>query len=425
MFPRQIKQLFIAALLLPAIASATPDKYVGTGSCSSSNCHGSVSPRKASNVLQNEYYTWLKHDKHSQAYTVLLKADAKRMASLMGLGEPSKEPLCLKCHATYVPSPEQRGAKYSVEDGVSCESCHGAAERWLETHAVAGVTHQQNLANGLADTASLDKRAQLCVSCHYGDSNKRVTHNLYGAGHPRLSFELDTYGVLEPKHWVVDEDYIKRKGPYVPLAAWFIGQETLAESAVATLLSPELSRNGTFPELSIFDCYSCHHSLADAQWKRRDYGGKPGRLSVNIASLVMLQHALAAIDRPLAEELGNLTATIQEQFQANGATEALQKTQELLKGSIRPMVMKMAADEKSSRAVMKELCLFGTAAVSPKYEVAEQIGMGIQAAMATSPILAKRHKASLDKLFATLAKPDAFNPEAFVKAAKTLSAELS
>lgn len=422
----QIKRVFIVvALLAPAIAVASPDKYVGTGSCSSSNCHGSVNPRKASAVLQNEYYTWLKHDKHSQAYTVLLKPDAKRMASLMALGDPAKEPLCLQCHTTYVPNSAQRDEKYSVEDGVSCESCHGPAERWLETHAVTGETHQQNIANGLADTVSLDQRAQLCVSCHYGDSEKRVVHSLYGAGHPRLSFELDTYGVLQPKHWVVDEDYLRRKGPYVPLAAWFVGQETLSESIVTTLLSPALAKDGMFPELSIFDCYSCHHSLGDGQWKQREYGGSPGRLSVNIAPLVMLQHALAAIDRPLAQELGGLTAAIQEKFQANGAIDALQKTQELLKSRVRPLVLKTGDDESTSQAVMKELCLFGAAAQSIKYEVAEQISMGIQAAMATSPALSKRYKASLDKLFVTLSNPNKFDPIAFAQTAQRLADALS
>jgi predicted CxxxxCH...CXXCH cytochrome family protein len=109
----KIKRLLISVMLFaPAMAFASPDRYMGTGTCSSSNCHGSTHARKSSNVLQNEYFTWLKHDKHSQAYTVLLKADAKRMASLMGLGDPAKEPLCLKCHSTYVPSAAQRGEKY-------------------------------------------------------------------------------------------------------------------------------------------------------------------------------------------------------------------------------------------------------------------------------------------------------------------------
>lgn len=426
----EIKHLFFSVLLFaPSVALGSPerppDKYMGTGTCSSSNCHGSSSPRKSSDVLQNEYYTWLKHDKHSQAYTVLLKADAKRMASLMGLGEPSKEPLCLKCHSTYVPSASQRGEKYDAEDGVSCESCHGPAERWLSTHAVLQATHQENLANGLADTVSLDKRAELCVSCHYGDNDRRVTHDLYGAGHPRLSFELDTYGVLQPKHWVVDEDYLRRKGPYSPLSAWFIGQETLAESIVATLRSPTLAKNGQFPELSIFDCFSCHHNLDEKQWKSRTYGGKPGRLNVNVAPLVMLQHALGALDRPVAQELGQLVGTVQGSFQSDGAADALDQTESLLKTRIHPLVMKIAAGDATSLAVMRELVTFAAASEAPKYEVAEQIGMGIQAAMATSPALAKRYKPALDQLFAGLAKPDDFNPKQFIKAAKRLAAELS
>ncbi len=380
---------------------------------------------RGSNVLQNEYYTWLKHDKHSGAFTVLLKPDARRMASLLNLGDPSREPLCLQCHATYVPDAELRGEKFDIEDGVSCESCHGAAGRWLESHAVAGATHAENRARGLTDTVSLTSRAALCLSCHYGDGDKRVTHDLYGAGHPRLSFELDTFGVMEPKHWVIDDDYLKRKGPYVPVAAWIIGQQALAEGIVRTLSSPELSRNGMFPELSVFDCYSCHHSLSEEQWKRRTYGGKPGRLAVNIAPLLMIREALVALNQPDAPEFAALVSTLHDSYQSDGAPQALARLQALLAGSVGDFARRMPGDEAASLAIMRQLASFGAQAEALKYEAAEQIGMGIQAAMATSPRLSAKFKAPLDRLFVTLESARSFSPAKFKEAASQLALKLS
>ena len=425
-----LKQLFSTALFASLFSFAVEGlteqpKFVGTGSCSSSNCHGSVHPRKGTNVLQNEYVTWLKHDKHSRAYSVLMKSDAKRMAALLNLKDPTKEPLCLKCHSTYVPDQSRRGEKFTPDDGVSCESCHGAAERYLETHTVEGATHEENIKNGLTDTVTLTKRATLCLSCHYGNGDAWVSHDLYGAGHPRLRFELDTFGVLEPKHWVVDDDYLKRKAPYIPLSAWLIGQEAHAECVINSLLDPGIAKRGIFPELSLFDCYSCHHSLTEEQWKSRSYGGEPGRLALNLAPLVMLQQVLGALDASLGEEFGNLVASLQTSYQQDGAEDELKNLQTMLSTRVRPLVLKANTSESVSQDIMRRLATFGAAAQDPKYEVAEQIGMGIQAAMATSPRLAKQYKTSLDQLFATLANSKAFNAERFIAAAAKLSAMLS
>jgi hypothetical protein len=137
-------------LLLPSTLSADPQgapaaKFMGVGSCSASNCHGSVKPLKGSKVLQNEYYTWLKHDKHARAYQSLINKEGQRMANLLGIADASKEPLCLKCHATYNRHTQSHGERYQIEDGVSCESCHGAAERWLSPHTAADASSSVSL----------------------------------------------------------------------------------------------------------------------------------------------------------------------------------------------------------------------------------------------------------------------------------------
>lgn len=398
---------------------------VGPGSCSSSNCHGNVKPLNSSNVLQNEYITWSKHDHHSRAYLTLQNSDSKKIASNLGIGDPTKEPLCLKCHSIYMDSGLPKGDKFRLEDGVSCEACHGAAENYLKSHTVAGTTHADNVANGLTDLPNIDTRATLCLSCHFGTDDKTVNHNLYGAGHPRLTFEIDTFGVLQPKHWVVDADYEKRKGPYVPIRAWLLGQVHHAEAALLALESPTRSKNGALPELSMFDCFSCHHSLTEGQWKKRSYGGKPGQLKLNLPALVILQQAITPLDASLGKELGDDLAALHDTFMKGGDRESIDATQKLLTTKVRPLVQSVKADQPTTRAILSALATYAATHPWPTFELAEQLGMGMQATIASSPELAKLYDRDLKALFATLKSSEAFKPEPFTTAAQKLSQALN
>lgn len=398
----------------------TSDRYQGTGSCSSSNCHGSVNPIKGARILQNEYYTWQKHDSHSKAYSVLLQPDAQKMARHLGLGDPSLEPTCLACHTTFVPEKALRGERYSIEDGVSCESCHGASERWLASHAAAGVTHQQNLKSGMFDTANLEKRAKLCLSCHQGDESKRVTHELYGAGHPRLRFELDTYGMLQPKHWIIDEDYRARKEDYIPLKAWFVGQVVQAQGLIELLKHPHAMR-GNLPELSMFDCYSCHHSLSKAQWRDRSYGGQPGHLRINTTPLLLVQTALQRPDKPLSDKLKALIAQLHTEYPQGDSSVIVSSIRSLLANEVLLVARTFAVDQQACSDTIRALARLGKSIQPLKFELAEQIGMGIQAAAASYASASSEgtdyvSERSLQALFDTIRSADTFTPAEFIKA---------
>lgn len=421
--------VLIAPLLCREVAAEPVGaKYMGTGSCSSSNCHGSVNALRGSHVLQNEYHTWLKHDKHSQAYSVLANHDSKRIAELMRLGDPQQEPLCLSCHATYVPNPSDRGDKYVLEDGVSCESCHGPAEKWLTTHTVAGATHAQNVENGLRDMVVFDKRGKLCLSCHYGTDEKTVNHDLYGAGHPRLSFELDTFGVLQPKHWIIDDDYKQRKGDYSPLHAWFLGQLVQAEETLAALESPKRSKNGTFPELSLFDCNSCHHSLTEDQWKERTYGGRPGQLNLNLPSLVLLREAVIAINPHTGQELKARMNDLHLDYKNDMGRNSIPTIKRILTSQVAPLAEQLATlsseDQKTAKAILRQLSTFASNTPWLKYEVAEQVAMGMQAILASIPSLGAAYKPQLDEIFASLSSSEAFKPDRFTAATRKLASAI-
>ena len=122
----------------PATALETPTlrvgQYVGAATCASGTCHGSVEPRDLYKVKQNEYFIWLKQDRHTQAYNVLLTDKSARIMRNLKIRTKAQESkICLDCHAMNVPKSAQ-ATPIDVAEGISCEACHGPAGGWLAQH---------------------------------------------------------------------------------------------------------------------------------------------------------------------------------------------------------------------------------------------------------------------------------------------------
>ena len=121
-------------LSLSALAAEAPlpiadkDSHMGVFSCAGSTCHGAVQPWQNANILQNEYITWQRKDKHAKAYQVLLNERSKRIARNLGLKSAHTAKICLDCHADNVLE-ARRYRTFQITDGVTCEACHGGAGR--------------------------------------------------------------------------------------------------------------------------------------------------------------------------------------------------------------------------------------------------------------------------------------------------------
>jgi hypothetical protein len=251
-------------------------RYTGPGSCASSACHGSVTPRSENRVLQNEYSTWIVKDKHSKAYASLKGVVGERMAAILGVGKAESAPKCLACHALDVPA-AQRARTFDLSEGVSCENCHGPAAAWLGPHTERDWTHQKSLAAGMYDTRDLTKRSEKCLSCHLGSEEKSVDHETIAAGHPDLYFELDSFSAVMPRHWR------EPGGPGEPENSdrWYDVRELTTGQSVQLKLSllrlASRTRGKAWPEYSDMQCYACHHSLTQPQDSWRQARGYPGR----------------------------------------------------------------------------------------------------------------------------------------------------
>ena len=74
----------------PPLPYQLKDKSMGVVNCANSLCHGSVQPWKDANILQNEYVTWSRVDKHARAYKVLFNEQSARIARNLGLGNAAE-----------------------------------------------------------------------------------------------------------------------------------------------------------------------------------------------------------------------------------------------------------------------------------------------------------------------------------------------
>jgi hypothetical protein len=233
---------------------------------------------------------------------VLKEPRSLRIAKNLGLADAEHAPLCLDCHADNAPE-DRRGPQFNIADGIGCETCHGGASTWLGTH-LSGGSHQANLAAGLYPTDQPLARAEKCLGCHLGDDKRFVTHKMMGAGHPPMPFELDTYTAIEPAHFVVNESYIQRKGRPNDMQVWAVGQAVDVKLRMDLILDPKNAPEGVNYELSLFDCQSCHHSMADLQWEARASTGlPPGRIKLYDATAMMLRVAAERVAPDAAKAL--------------------------------------------------------------------------------------------------------------------------
>lgn len=407
--------------VLPDQAS---DTSLGVVTCSNSLCHGSLAAWQGSPIVQNEYVVWSRLDKHARAYTVLLNERSRSIASKLGLAKPahqSKE--CLDCH-THNPAAERADTRHKLSDGVGCEGCHGPAGRWISSHTAPDVKHTDNLARGLYPSDVPQARAKLCLSCHYGTTEKYVNHRTMAAGHPRLSFELETFTNLQPAHFTVDGDYVKRKGASATNSAkvWALGQAIAVSTQMELLLDPRRGRDGVFPEPTLFDCHACHHPMGDQRWKPRTAFGAsvaPGLVRLNDANALMLRLILRQLDAGQHSRFTRATLDLNQALAGNGNFSASAQAVRLQAQAAEQSISASHFDANTLRSITLLLVDDGLAGYFPDYSGAEQ------ATMALGSLVNAMHQTGsvkntsvvnkgLAQLRAVLLKDEAYKPAEFV-----------
>lgn len=183
------------------------------------------------------------------------------------------------------------------------------------------------------NTKDLAKRAGKCLECHAGVDGKIVDHELIGAGHPRLSFEIDNYSAVMPAHWQPPKE--KPARDWLGTRSWAVGQAMGLRNEVRLLLSARKGRAGMWPDFAHFDCNACHHPVVDRlrnitdaerndqRWRFRDYDGKPGRLVWNASSYAVFRHIVHQVAPDDAKTLEALVKTVHDGLTGKATPEAL------------------------------------------------------------------------------------------------------
>lgn len=418
-----------AAVLWVAATQAhaqSANKHMGVTTCSSSVCHGAVTPSNTYDVLLNEYVTWSHRDAHSKAYTALSSLKSRQIGAKLGLADPSQAKECLDCHTDNVP-PRQRGEKFALADGIGCEACHGGAEFWLATHTSKRATYRDNVLHGMYPTADLSQRTQLCLSCHYGTAQKFASHRMMAAGHPRLSFEMDTFLALQPPHYRIDEDYRRRKPTYNSTQIWSYGQLAAALQEMTMLQGPRVNNGAAFPELALFNCYGCHmSSMRRTDWSHRllEGGAEPGTVPISDGHLVMAWIIARELDPSAAPSLLRLTRALLA-ASASERTRIVVRSQEVA-GILRRLCDQAAGRTwrpEDERQLLRTLLSVGISGEFRDYVGAEQAVMGIDGLLIELG-LANQFRKRVDELYKLTQNDEAYAPEQFVAALQGLQAQL-
>ena len=407
-----------------ATPSGAPGKYVGVASCVSSGCHGSTQPLNSTTVLQNEYYTWLNNDRHAQAYNVLFNERSARIAKNMRIrGRAYEAKVCLDCHTTNVPASLVEG-NIDPEDGVQCEVCHGPASGWRSEHVQTGWTHEQSVARGMIDLRRIPTRGQLCVSCHVGNNSKEVDHELIGAGHPILQFELDNYTESMPPHWTPNRD---SHG----LPAWAVGQVVKFHQSLENLARH--ARGDEWPEFSDMSCYNCHHSLAGSTWRQErgwpDRAGLPSWSPQHwIAMRLLLERAQPGARAELDPIINDLSIQVARMNNPARVAELATRAANVVRGLI-PRAESVRWNEADIRAMMVRLAEDRDFIMRSDVHAAEQTAFALQS---LSSALTRRNRAllrspmtrSIDALYEELQNRDNYEPSRFLQKLQAVRATL-
>jgi hypothetical protein len=423
----------LQASALPADAGKG-NKYLGPGSCSASACHGGIQARDTTKVLQNEYSTWIVQDRHSRAYTVLNQPLAQRMAKILKIGDPTKAEKCLVCHALSVPG-EQRGTQFDIAEGVSCESCHGPAEKWLGPHVEANAKHADMVKLGLVDNKDLAVRSKKCLSCHLGAPGLEVDHEMLATGHPDLTFELDSFSSIEPPHWVEKASDSKEpiNDKLFGVRIWSIGQATQLEESLTRLARH--ARGANWPEYTEMDCFTCHHSLTKPEdsWRQQEgYGTRrPGNPPYNPSRYVVFRHLAHSADptaeTELASTMTEISALVGELQPDRTILAAKCDRGAQLAGELARKMRDMSYDRAQTEQLMREIANDSDGISLDGERSAEQAAMALDSLYLAYANLGAPNpelKSDIDQMYRLLDNPSAYSAPKFAAQMKKTSAAI-
>lgn len=166
-----------AFLGISMVASAEGDgaKLVGVKTCKM--CH-------KSEEKGNQFGKW-EASPHAKAFQVLASDKAKEVAKKQGIEDAQKSGKCLKCHSTaYNHTETSQSEKVTVEEGVSCESCHGAGADYKSKETMK--SREESIKGGMIYPATKN-----CTLCHNEQNPTWNPEKYTTADGKKVGFDLE------------------------------------------------------------------------------------------------------------------------------------------------------------------------------------------------------------------------------------------
>ncbi len=162
---RTLLILFVGVLgCLTALQAQVEEDHVYVGGRVCATCHDGPG-------MGHQYSKWLLL-KHSRAYAVLAKPEARKIAELSGIPqEPQESTMCLGCHATAAEVEDwERDETFFIEDGVQCEKCHGPGSEYMDAETMRDP--EAAMRAGLKMPTEQD-----CMVCHNEKGSHVAVHH--------------------------------------------------------------------------------------------------------------------------------------------------------------------------------------------------------------------------------------------------------
>jgi hypothetical protein len=252
---------------------------ISAASCASARCHNEPQRETGAGPAgwpkAAEYTIWITKDKHAKAYETLLSDRSKQIVKrLGGAGSAHKDQQCLNCHV-YPSLDEEAQKTYYFADGVSCEVCHGPAQKWLAVHFKnewKRKSQTEKAEYGFGETKAIGPRAAGCAVCHVGKQAMEVDHELIAAGHPALTgYKFEDYMAKMPRHWgPAGQPNEKDQAA---------GRRATAQAMLELLESRIVQRQGQ-ADFAEYACAACHHDLGNKDYQLQTGPGTGRKLGV-------------------------------------------------------------------------------------------------------------------------------------------------
>ena len=306
--------LIAGALLLASrgAAAVAPDKVMGPASCA--ECHPS------------EIEVWKKTVHFKSLYLAHRTPEAAKIVAQLGLQPMKTEPRCASCH--YL-TKETDGTP-EIAAAISCESCHGAARGWVDTHGDYGrglkvdtepAAHRiarraTAIAQGMTNPDDLYGLGQNCYSCHVLQDEQLA--NVGGHTPGSVGFNLLAWTQGEVRHNV-----LRNGGKANPEATPAVRRRLLA---VGWILETEYSLRAT--------AHATEKATFGVTYARRADAARKMLEKIQTLAPTPQLEAILVVVRPLALKLNNAAelSAAADKLTALGRAFSDQVTSEQLAG---------------------------------------------------------------------------------------------